>query len=393
MQAIEKPGCHRELLYQSAHCTECSEIKGISAKFMESLNGKPLHLIKSWLNSGKILISHLFPDWRNLLKISVSQFAVSVKMAYRVQTIFVSQKRNPWLSVVLVLAVLAFVGVSMIPLLGSIFQADQPTAKATSAPIQLGASPKSADLEAQAKGYELVVQREPQNSAALRGLLEVRLKMGDIKGAIAPLEQLVKLNPEQTDYAVLLAQAKQKTGDREGAAQTYRTILNSKPGNLNALQGLVSLLSEQNRPEAAIGLLQDTLKTATPINDMKPGTVDIISVQLLLGQVYATQKRFAEALAIYDEAIKTNKQDFRPVLAKALILKEQGKIAEAKPLFTSAVSLAPAQYKDQVKQLGADTPSPTISPSTSQQPTTPKATPSPTTTPSEAPSTPSASPS
>jgi tetratricopeptide (TPR) repeat protein len=154
----------------------------------------------------------------------------------------------------------------------------------------------------------------------------------------------------------------------------------------------VSLLSEQNRPEAAIGLLQDTLKTATPINDMKPGTVDIISVQLLLGQVYASQKRFAEALAIYDEAIKTDKQDFRPVLAKGLILKEQGKIAEARPLFTSAVSLAPAQYKDQVKQLGADTPSPTTTPSTSQQPT-PGATPSPTTTPSEVPTTPSASPS
>lgn len=301
-----------------------------------------------------------------------------------------SQKRNPWLSVVLVLAVLAFVGVSMIPLLGSVFGGDQPAVKATSAPTQTAASPKSVDLEAQAKGYESVVQREPQNSSALRGLLEVRLKMGDIKGAIAPLEQLVKLNPEQTDYAVLLAQAKQKIGDREGAAQAYRNILNSKPGNLNALQGLVSLLTEQNRPEAAIGLLQDTLKTATPINDMKPGTVDTISVQLLLGQVYASQKRFAEAVTIYDEAIKTSKQDFRPVLAKALILKEQGKVAEARPLFTSAVSLAPAQYKDQVKQLGAETPATPAAPSS-----TPGATPAPTTTSStpSTPSTPSSSPS
>jgi len=318
-------------------------------------------------------------------------------MADRVQTGLVSQKRNPWLSVVLVLAVLAFVGVSMIPLLASIFDGDQPAVKATSASTQTAASPKSVDLEAQAKGYESVVQREPQNSSALRGLLEVRLKMGDIKGAIAPLEQLVKLNPEQTDYAVLLAQAKQKTGDREGAAQTYRNILNSKPGNLNALQGLVSLLTEQNRPEAAIGLLQDTLKTATPINDMKPGTVDTISVQLLLGQVYASQKRFAEALTIYDEAIKTSKQDFRPVLAKALILKEQGKVAEAKPLFASAVSLAPAQYKDQVKQLGAETPTPATAPPATPS-STPGATPAPTTgsdTPSStpaAPSTPAASP-
>lgn len=309
---------------------------------------------------------------------------------YRVQTSLVSQKRNPWVIVILVLAVIAFVGVSIIPLLGSIFSGEQPTAKATSAPTQTAATPKPIDLEAQAKGYESVVQREPQNSSALRGLLEVRLKMGDIKGAISPLEQLVKLNPEQTDYAVLLAQAKQKTGDREGAAQTYRNILNSKPGNLNALQGLVSLLAEQNRPEAAIGLLQDTLKTATPINDMKPGTVDIISVQLLLGQVYASQKRFAEALTIYDEAIKTNKQDFRPVLAKALILKEQGKVAEAKPFFTSAVSLAPPQYKDQVKQLGADVPAPTTAPPATPGAATTPATPSDAPT---APSTPAPSPS
>ena len=280
-------------------------------------------------------------------------------MSYRVQKSFVSQKRSPWLSVVLVLAVLAFVGFSMLPLLESVFKENQPSAGATSA------TTKQADLEAQAKSWQLVLQKEPQNPTALRGLLEVRLKQGDVKGAIAPLEQLSKLNPDQADYAVLLAQAKQQTGDREGAAQTYRTILASKPGNLNALQGFVSLQLQQNRPEAALGLLQDTLKTATQVNEIKPGTVDIISVQLLLGQVYANQKRFSEAVVIYDESIKANPQDFRPVLAKALILKEQSRIAEAKPLFTKAISLAPPQYKDQVKQLAGDTPAPSSSSSAS----------------------------
>jgi tetratricopeptide (TPR) repeat protein len=90
-----------------------------------------------------------------------------------------------------------------------------------------------------------------------------------------------------------------------------------------------------------------------------------------LGGVYANQKRYSEAIAVYDESIKANKQDFRPVLAKALVLKEQGKTAEAKPLFTTAVSLAPAQYKDQVERLAADTPTPapTSSPSASQSST------------------------
>ena len=282
----------------------------------------------------------------------------SVHNVYRVQESFVSQKRSPWLSVVLVLAALAFVGFSMVPLLGSVFQESQPSAGATPAT-------KQAELESQAKSWELVLQKEPQNPKALQELAKVRLQQGNFKAAVAPLEQFVKLNPDQSDYAVLLAQLKQQIGDREGAAQTYRTILASKPGNLNALQGFVSLQIQQNRPEAAIGLLQDTLKTATQVNEIKPGTVDIISVQLLLGQVYASQKRFTESIVIYDEAIKANKQDFRPVLGKALILKAQGRNVEAKPLFTTAVSLAPAQYKDQVKQLASDTPPPSSSPSAS----------------------------
>lgn len=292
-----------------------------------------------------------------------------------------SQKRNPWLSVILVLALLTFVGFSMIPLLSTVFTDSSPSAEATPPATPTIPAPTLAKLEEEAKGYELVVQREPQNPTALRGLLEARLKLGDIQGAIPPLEQLAKLNPDQPDYAVLLAQAKQQIGDREGAAQTYRSILASKPGNLDALQGMVSLLIQQKRPEAAIGLLQDTLKTATPINDMKPGTVDVTSVQLLLGQVYANEKRFTEAITIYDEAIKANKQDFRPVLAKALILKEQGKVVEAKPLFATAVSLAPAKYKDQVEQLAKEAtapksaPSATPSPSAKESPTSSPSTP------------------
>ena len=302
-----------------------------------------------------------------------------------------SQKRGPWLNIILVLAVLAFVGFSMIPLLGSVFDQKQPSARTTT-PQTTPAIPtdQRAQLEKQAEGYELVVQREPQNETALRGLLEAKLKLGDIKGAIAPLEQLAKIHPEQSDYAVLLAQAKQQTGDREGAAQTYRSILASKPGNMNALQGLVSLLVQQGRPEAAIGLLQDTLKTANSVNEMQPGTIDVPSVQLLLGQIYASQQNYPAAIAIYDETIKVNKDDFRPVLAKALILKQQGKAEEAKPLFTTAISLAPPQYKDQVKQLAGETPTPAQSPAVS--PSSSSTSPSSTTAPSTTSSSPSSPP-
>ncbi|HBE59897.1 MAG TPA: Tfp pilus assembly protein PilF [Cyanobacteria bacterium UBA11149] len=273
-----------------------------------------------------------------------------------------SGKRNPWINVILVLAVLAFVGFSMIPLLGTAFKQQQPSTVATPTPTSTISGEKRTEIEAQVKGYESVLKREPQNPTALRGVVEGKLQLGDIKGAIVPLEEFAKLNPNQTDYTVLLAQLKQRTGDPEGAALAYREILTTKPGDLNALQGYAELQIAQKRPEAAIALIQDTLKTANQLNDVQAGTVDVPSVQLLLGLVYASQQRYTEALVIYDEAIRVNKQDFRPVLAKAMILKQQGKTAEAQSLFTTAVSLAPAQYKDQVKRQATESAQPSATP-------------------------------
>lgn len=291
-------------------------------------------------------------------------------------------KRRGLISVVMVLSLIAFLGFSVAPLLDSVVKANQSAGKSSPAASGATTSARLSDLQSQARGYDLVLQREPTNRTALEGLLRVRLELiqlgqGEVKDVIPPLEQLAKLNPEITEYGILLAQAKERTNDREGAAQAYRAILNGKPGEIRALQGLVNLLLVQQRPEAAIGLLQDTLKAAPATNQAKPGSVDVSSVQLILGQVYATQKRYDEAVAIYDEAAKADSKDFRPVLAKAMVLKEQGKVDDAQSLFNRAEQLAPANYKDQIKQLSAGEPSPAPSPTT-----TPQATPSPEVSPS-----------
>jgi len=297
----------------------------------------------------------------------------------------VSQPRNRWIiNVVLLLAVLAFIGVSMIPLIGAINDSQSSRGNTATAPGQAATALEKSKLEDQARGYELVLQREPENQTALKGLLEARLQLlsqgqGKIQDVIQPLEKLAALNPQNTEYTILLAQAKQQTGDREGAAVAYRSILETKPGDIKALQGMVALLLEQKRPEAAIGLLQDTLSTAAQANKIQAGSVDTTAVQVLLGNVHASQKRYSEALSAYDQAIKADKQDFRPVLAKAIVLKEQGKTDEAKTLFDSAASLAPAQYKDQISQLATAQPTPSSNPGTGAS-STPAATAAPTPT-------------
>lgn len=281
-----------------------------------------------------------------------------------------SQPRNRWIvQIVLALAILAFVGVSVIPIIGAFNNTPPSNQNTASTRGTLTSADQKSKLEDEVRGYELVLQREPENQTALKGLLQARLQLlsqkeksevkpADIQVVIEPLEKLAKLNPEQSEYSVLLAQAKQQIGDREGAAQAYRSILDTKPGDLKALQGMVALLISQQRPEAAIGLLQETLSNAAQANKIQPGSVDTVAVQVLLGSVHASQKRYPEASSVYDQAIKKDPKDFRPVVAKAMLLKQQGKDADAKLLFDSAAALAPAQYKDEIKNAATASPLP-----------------------------------
>ena len=83
--------------------------------------------------------------------------------------------------------------------------------------------------EVEAKGYQVVLEREPNNQNALQGLIQAKLNQGDLRGSIAPLEKLAQLNPNVSDYTLLLAQAKQQIGEINSAEQIYRSLLQKDP--------------------------------------------------------------------------------------------------------------------------------------------------------------------
>jgi Tetratricopeptide repeat len=104
--------------------------------------------------------------------------------------------------------------VSAVFFLGSIgISTWQLYAKSFSSPSSPIPSQESS-LTAEAQGYETVLQREPDNQTALEGLANARIEMQDFSAAIEPLEKLVKLYPDRTDYQAKLVKVKEKVGNR-----------------------------------------------------------------------------------------------------------------------------------------------------------------------------------
>ena len=258
-------------------------------------------------------------------------------------------KRSRGVYIVLIIMLFSLIIFSGLPLVGSIVQETKILSQKNSEQVAAISSQEKARLEAEAVGYQKVLEREPHNETALRELLNIRLQQQDLLGAIAPLETLAEINPKITEYTILLGQTKQYAEDYEGAASAYRDVLAISPLNIMALGGLVNLFLNQNLPERAIALLQNTLSQAQATNGQADNNVDLSSIQLLLGEIYTEEEKYADAIALYDEIAATHESDFRPVLAKALLLQKQGEVAAAQPLLENAYELAPPEYKDQIK--------------------------------------------
>lgn len=288
--------------------------------------------------------------------------------------IAVEKKSRRWLTItVLAITSLVFIGLSVYPMIEALMN-QQKAIPTASNPTASPSGPDSAEtIQKEEEGYQLVLKRDPNNQSALQGFVETRLKLIRLglrkpKDVIEPLEKLAKLNPNQAIYSTLLAQAYQQAGDSNAAIQTYRNALTQQPTNVDALQGYVALLIQQKKSSEALDLLKNTMATAKQMNQQQAGSVDTPALELLMGDVYLSQQRSSEAMILYERLQKENPNDFRPVAAKGIVLRNQGKTEDAIALFKSAEALAPVQVKEKIQQLIAQTQAAPASPTVSASP-------------------------
>jgi tetratricopeptide (TPR) repeat protein len=123
-------------------------------------------------------------------------------------------------------------------------------------------------------------------------------------------------------------------------------------------------LLKQQQTAVALDTLQKAVATAKQKNQQQPGSADTLALELLSADVYLAQQKTTAAIALYDRLRKEAPNDFRPAVAKGIVMRNQGKNAEALSLFQTASSLAPAQMKDKIQPLIASVQTPSAGTST-----------------------------
>lgn len=75
-------------------------------------------------------------------------------------------------------------------------------------------------LEKEAQGYKLVLEREPDNRFALENLVQLYLRGGDLASALPLMEKLVALEPQNQGYQDALGFIQQGLAEEENQTPT-----------------------------------------------------------------------------------------------------------------------------------------------------------------------------
>lgn len=174
-----------------------------------------------------------------------------------------SQKGSRWfIKVVLALGTIVFVGFSMLPLFESLLKESQPIANPTPTVSQTPLAKQNSQLVNEVQSYQVVLQQEPNNQTALRGLAKARIDQGNLEAAIAPLEKLIALEPNRIEYYVVLGQVYATQQNFEQAIAAYDRAIKIAPQDHRPVWAKALVLQQQGNTSEAKSLLEQAVALA-----------------------------------------------------------------------------------------------------------------------------------
>ena len=168
-----------------------------------------------------------------------------------------------------------------------------------------------------------------------RGLMQSNRLRGESKSTaalsgMALIKGQVQSNPRDWRWSLLLARAQLRQGDREAAAITLKRLETLHPNRLQvmALRGLLSV--ESGRSLAAVDQMTQQFKKST---------TQRLPLGLLLADLHRLNGDLSAARSLFEQLIKDNPKRIEPLLALALLKRDQGQGDQAIALLNQSVRL------------------------------------------------------
>lgn len=170
----------------------------------------------------------------------------------------------------------------------------------------------SVDREKSAEAYKRAIKLRPRYPEANVGLARVLSEMGDLEEAAKAIRQARRLRPGYAEASAVEARILKENGEEEKAITVFkRAITEGKGFQPEAYTGLGLLYKERaegfggsgdfEQEEANYNESAKYLKTALK---QLSGAPDALVIYQLLGLIYEHQKKFDEAIAVYEEFLR-----------------------------------------------------------------------------------------
>lgn len=203
------------------------------------------------------------------------------------------------------------------------------------------------ELEQELEKVEKRLEQSSEDVESLESASVIKVQLGRFDEAASSLEKLVESKPDDPEAWRLLGETYTATNSDAKAIKAFTTAFEkSGKDNLEILTLLTDAQMRSGKESEAVSLVKGLRKDAS---DSK---LTDIELGMLSAKLYAQWKgHISDSITVYEELCKEYPDDFRPFLGKGLLLRQQGRPADAERFFTQAQFLAPASSKATVDAL------------------------------------------
>ncbi|GJR35493.1 slow green 1, chloroplastic-like protein [Tanacetum coccineum] len=180
----------------------------------------------------------------------------------------------------------------------------------------------------------------PDDVKAIKSLMEVKIKNGKVHEAIALLNQLIELEPSDSEWQLLKYHLHSYSGDHENAKLGFEGIIQNDPLKVEAYHGLVMAASAKEAKEDLENVEKRIIEGMEVCKKAKKKD-EVRDFKLLLAQIRVIKGEYDDALRIYEELCKEEPRDFRPYLCQGIIYTLLGKSDDAEKMFGKYRRLVP----------------------------------------------------